>query len=347
MREGSVELDVSLQEVPSKEAVVFYNPVMKLNRDINVLFLNAIGRKLYCADVLAGSGVRALRLKKEAGQDVVANDVNPDAFKSIKRNARLNRIRLEAHNKEGSRFLLESEGFDYIDIDPFGSPNPWLDAAVKRVSRGGFLAVTATDTSALAGSHPKACVRKYWANPVRNHCMHEIGMRILVRKVQLIGAQYSKALIPVFCNATQHYYRIYFECRKGKSAVDEIMKQHKRLSFRKQEISVSPCGVVGPLWIGRLWNRSIVRKMLSAADGDAGELIGMIYSESAVPVLGIFEYYKMCSDLKMSVPSREKIIAALKKKGFKASPTHFDYRCLRTDATPKQLRAVLSRLARS
>ncbi|MCU0373510.1 MAG: ATP-binding protein, partial [Ignavibacteria bacterium] len=42
-------------------------------------------------------------------------------------------------------------GFDYIDIDPFGSPCPFLDAAIKRLSRGGILAVTATDTSALAG----------------------------------------------------------------------------------------------------------------------------------------------------------------------------------------------------
>ena len=31
---------------------------------------------------------------------------------------------------------------------------------------------------------------------VRNHMMHELGLRILIRKIQLQGAQFDKALIP-------------------------------------------------------------------------------------------------------------------------------------------------------
>ena len=37
--------------------------------------------------------------------------------------------------------------FDYIDIDPFGSPNPFLAAAIGRITRNGIVAVTATDTA--------------------------------------------------------------------------------------------------------------------------------------------------------------------------------------------------------
>ena len=43
--------------------------------------------------------------------------------------------------------ILHSKGFDYIDLDPFGSPNIFLDSAVKRLGRNGILAVTATDTA--------------------------------------------------------------------------------------------------------------------------------------------------------------------------------------------------------
>ena len=53
-------------KVVSKEMPVFYNPVMKLNRDISVLLLNAIDKKgLRIADILAASGIRSIRFIKE------------------------------------------------------------------------------------------------------------------------------------------------------------------------------------------------------------------------------------------------------------------------------------------
>jgi len=52
----------------------------------------------------------------------------------------------------------------------------------------GFLAVTATDTSALTGTYPKATKRKYWADSYRTEFLHEQAIRILIRKVQMIGA---------------------------------------------------------------------------------------------------------------------------------------------------------------
>ena len=35
--------------------------------------------------------------------------------------------------------------FDCVDIDPYGSPSPFIDAAVQCVSDGGLLMITATD----------------------------------------------------------------------------------------------------------------------------------------------------------------------------------------------------------
>ncbi|MBW3019527.1 tRNA (guanine(10)-N(2))-dimethyltransferase [Candidatus Woesearchaeota archaeon] len=343
--EGSVTIDVSLQKAPSKTAPVFFNPVMKLNRDISVLFLNALNRKLSCADILAGSGIRALRLMKECNVDVIANDVNPLAVKSMKKNAKLNGLKLNISDKEANKFLLDSEGFDYIDIDPFGSPNPFLDIAVKRVSRKGYLGVTATDTSALSGSHIKAGLRKYWGHPVKNECMHETGIRLLIRKVQLIGAQYAKALVPVFCHASQHYYRVYFECSKGKEKVDNIMKQHKYVDFNK-DFSITTSyenqrASAGPVWTGKLWNRPLVNKMLKNAEGEAKDLLGVIKKEAAIPTVGFYDYYAMCSKLGKNVPDRISLFSKLKKKGKLASETHFSYKGVRTNATVQQLLSSL------
>lgn len=201
--EGKAVVKVPKEEKISKELPVFYNPVMKLNRDISVLILqNVVNKKMQIGLPLSGTGVRGVRLLKELNKskikEVCFNDVNPKAVKIIKQNLKLNKVRGKVFSKDANLFLLESHGFDYIDIDPFGSPNFLLDSAVKRLSRGGILAVTATDAGGLAGSFPKACLRKYWAKSVRNSTMHENGLRILIRKVQLIGAEHDKALIPIF-----------------------------------------------------------------------------------------------------------------------------------------------------
>ena len=196
----------------SKQLEIFYNPVMKFNRDISILLLNALNKKMQIADPLAGSGIRSIRFIKELNKGIITsiaiNDSSTNAVRAIKKNVKLNKIKnknIVISNKDANEFLLSSKGFDYIDIDPFGSPNPFLDAAVKRLARDGILAVTATDTAPLAGTYPNACKRKYWAIPLRNHLMHEVGIRILIRKVQLIGIQYDKALIPIFsCSKVRH-----------------------------------------------------------------------------------------------------------------------------------------------
>src|SRR3989338_6408444 len=249
--EGKAILDIKGQSHITRKMPVFYNPLMELNRTVSILLLNAIeDSDIQMAFPLAGSGVRGIRFSKELQKDKIRtlcfNDINPVAVRAIKRNIRINNVKkASVSHMDANLFLLNSKGFDYIDIDPFGSPNDFLDAAVKRLSREGILAVTATDTSALCGTHPKACLRKYWSVPARNDMMHEIGLRFLIRKCQLIGAQYDKALIPIYSYAKEHYMRAFFRCSKGKARVDEILLQHGMI------------GNAGPLWVGNLWEKEL------------------------------------------------------------------------------------------
>lgn len=37
------------------------------------------------------------------------------------------------------------DGYEAVDLDPYGSPAQFLDSAVQAVSEGGLLLVTATD----------------------------------------------------------------------------------------------------------------------------------------------------------------------------------------------------------
>ena len=249
LQEGSASLLVPKAEKISRKMQVFYNPVMKLNRDITILLLKQFP-PLHLCDPLAGTGVRSIRFAQELQyKSITANDIGESAFQLIKKNMNLNNVSFSVENKDAALLLLQSKGFDYIDLDVFGSPNFLLDSSIKRLSRTGILAVTATDTAPLAGTYPKACMRKYWAVPKKDSNMHETGIRILIRKAQLIGAQYDKALLPIFSYFKDHYYRVFFRVEKAKKEVDLLLKQH------------GMHGAAGPLWLGNLWDSRLTAKM--------------------------------------------------------------------------------------
>jgi tRNA (guanine26-N2/guanine27-N2)-dimethyltransferase len=240
IKEGTITITAPVEEKVSKELPVFYNPAMKFNRDSSILLLKAIENKdMMVCDLLAGTGIRAIRflaeLPKGKIESITINDNSEEATKLVKKNIAANKkvigkkAAIKTTTKDASILLLESNGYDYIDIDPFGTPNPFLDAAIRRLARDGILAVTATDTSSLAGTYPLVCQRRYWAAPDPGPLKHEVGLRILIRKVQLVAAQYEKSLTPIFSYAKEHYMRVFFKCEKSKSKSDEILKLHGML----------------------------------------------------------------------------------------------------------------------
>lgn len=336
IKEGRAIIKVPKEERISKELPVFYNPVMEFNRTVSVLLLKVIeNRNMQIALPLTGTGVRGVRflleLPKSKVKTIWFNDHSERAVSLIKQNLRLNGIktRYSVFCKDANLFLLESQGFDYIDIDPFGSPNPFLDSAIKRLGRGGILAVTATDSGCLAGTYPKACLRKYWAMPQRNETMHENGVRILIRKVQLIGAEHDKALIPVFSYFKDHYFRVFFRCEKGKTRVDRIIEQHGMFEN------------AGPLWLGQLWDKKIANKI---AKQNKEKFLQIIEKESRIPVVGFYNIPKICKKYKLRMIKQEEIIRRIKKKGYKVASTHFASTSLRSDIELKKLIKIIQQL---
>lgn len=335
IKEGKAKIEIKTKEIVSKEMPVFYNPIMKFNRDISILLLNSIDKnRLNIADPLAGSGVRGIRflleLKKNKIKTISINDYSKNAIKSIKNNFRLNKIKINKDiiikNEDANLFLLNSKGFDYIDIDPFGTPNPYLDSAVRRLSRDGILAVTATDTSALAGTYPKACLRKYWAIPLRNELMHEIGLRILIRKVQLIGAQYNKALTPIFSYFKDHYIRVFLKCEKSKKETDKVLKQHGMFEN------------AGPIWRGQLWDKKLVNKMVKNNKIEENKkFLSIIKEESKINTIGFYELHKIGERYKVEIPRKDELIKRLRESSYKACETHFCGVGIRSDVELKEL----------
>ena len=361
VREGKAIIRIKKADKISKQMGVFYNPIMKLNRDISILLLNSINKnKLSIADPLAGTGVRAIKfileLNKLKIKTITINDYSKNAVKSIKKNLSLNKIKnkkIIIYNEDANLFLLNSSGFDYIDIDPFGSSNSYLESAIKRISRNGILAVTNTDTAALTGTYSKACVRKYWSVPKRDYMMHETGLRILIRKIQLVGMQYEKALFPIFSYFKTHYFRIFFQCVKGKKLCDEIALQHGMFSD------------AGPLWIGNLWDGKLVNKMYATLiknpiddnslkidsiknkkilnNNELLKFLKIIKDESKINAVGFYDLHNIAKKRKLGTMTRkEDIIKKIKKKGFKAANTHFSGTGIRSNISYNKLMTLLN-----
>ncbi|MFH1401311.1 MAG: hypothetical protein ABIH41_07380 [Nanoarchaeota archaeon] len=336
--ERSAVFVASESKIVTKDLDVFYNPLMAHNRDVTVLVLLAMGRSgLRICDPLAGSGVRAIRLRKELPQgmvdSIVVNDLAIGFEETFRGN--LSRSGLSEDGFVVSRSIAQramtAGFFDYIDVDPFGSPNPFLDAAVQHVKNKGVVAVTATDTSALCGTYPKACLRKYGATPLRGAQMHEGALRILIRKAQLVGAQYGKALTPVFSMAKDHYVRVFFSCVESKQATDAILAKQGLLDG------------VGPMWLGGLWDASLVERMcevregtLFASDRALAKVLETIRGESAVDAVGFVDIHEQARILKEGEMARlSPIIDAIRAKGFACARTHLSATGIRTTA-PKE-----------
>ncbi len=348
----TMEHSVKITVTPPKKDVhakmdVFYNPVMVSNRNISILLLNSISNKnMNLCLPLAGSGIRGLRFVKELKKGKMAaltvNDKKETFPKTFAKNQKVNNItrKVDVHTEDANKFLLNQDGFDYIDIDPFGTPNPFLAAAVARISRHGILAITATDTAALSGTYQNVTKRKYWGSSVKNWMMHETGLRILIRKVQLQGVQFDKALIPILSYHKDHYFRMYLRVEKGKKKCDGLLKKHQYILFNsKGEYTTSQYNkeegftqFAGPLWTGKLWDKKLVQRMAKNNPFEEEQKFLDVLAREH-DVVGFYDLHILAKKSKKEPP---KIDVALKK--LNGSRTHFNINGVKTR---KKLKEVL------
>jgi tRNA (guanine26-N2/guanine27-N2)-dimethyltransferase len=365
--EGRTGFWTDSKERITRDMPVFYNPVMKLNRDMTLAMLLTMKNDVRIALPMEASGLRAARILHELVAPghlnpalIAVNDLSEHAIDFAKRNIAHNigsfdSSRVEVTRMDASEFLLRGGGFEYIDIDPFGTPNPFIDAAVRRVSRSGIIAVTATDTAALSGTYPSATAKKYWAAGSRTWVMHEVGLRILIRKVQLIAAQYDKALVPVLSLATDHYYRVFFEHLRSDAAVKDVLAKHrflivdqKSLLLRVSRTNDAPEGAhaAGPLWTGPLHDVERVRSMraaLSKLDAETAaqldKLLAIVEDECKIDSVGFIDLHELASCMGGQALRTDVV---LEKLGNHACRTHINGHSVKTDLDMDEFRKRIS-----
>jgi tRNA (guanine26-N2/guanine27-N2)-dimethyltransferase len=331
-----------------KKAPVFYNPRMKLNRDICCAFARTLD-DIKFADVLAGSGAKGIRVAVEAGHSVHLNDGSRRAVDLIKKNAKLNKAEADISNEDANLFLAKNR-FDFIDIDPFGTPVPFLDGSIPAASKDGYLGVTATDTAPLCGVYPKACFRKYGAKPLRSEFCHETGMRILLGYVARTAAKYKRGMKCLLSHSTEHYFRLYVSLSSGKRKADASLSEIGYVYYCRKclhrehgkgflpEGRTCACGhsleVAGPLWLGRIKDNTTVKKVIKESyylkSPPLEKLLNTILEEIDEPFY--YDVHSICKNKKISAPPLDEIVESLQDGGYRVSRTHFCPTGIKTDA---------------
>lgn len=379
IKEGLVEIHVPKFEKVSASAPVFYNSRMELNRDISILalqtFQEEIEREINVCDLFGGSGIRAIRYKKEINGigNVFVNDISSLAVEQSRNNALINNVDIEIHQKEANILLRENRGaFDVIDIDPFGTPSYFLDSAGYSLKKDSLLCVTATDTSALCGTYQEPCIRKYNAKPYKSEYCHETGIRILAGFVSLTIAKYKKYIEDIkLSHSSEHYMRLYIKVNKGSAATDNSLAKNigyivhcKKCLFREAINGLASsipeicpiCGekmvVAGPLWTGKLQNRDFIVNMISKLEADGFnnlllntekkvlKLLRDCLEEADAPIT-FYDIHVICKNLKISAPKLDTIIDDLKKEGFLAIKTHFNPIGIKSDAGIEKIKEIV------
>ncbi|MCL4436082.1 MAG: tRNA (guanine(10)-N(2))-dimethyltransferase [Thaumarchaeota archaeon] len=375
--EGDTTLYVpksSLDATVPPKAPAFYNPYATLNRDLTVaayrVFAERRSGTVTMADVLAGTGARGVRVAVEVPRinEIYINDGNPRAIELAKRSAAVNKVadKCKFSVQDACRLLMEHSAyksrFNIVDIDPFGSPAPYLDCALRALEKEGILSATATDTAALCGVYPDVAYRRYNGYSLRTEYCHETGIRLLLGAAAHQAMRLELGISPIFVHRTRHYLRIYVSVHLGAGWVDRTYSQIGliqhcfKCSYRSTaeplRLECPKCGATlkraGPLWIGELYDKEFICTMAEDCQKhmfrEGVKMLAAAAEETGMPPT-YFTADQVAADIGVRSPSLDHIIAHLREGGFRASRSALNPKGIKTDAPAETVRRVVNQIS--
>ncbi|XP_013877500.1 tRNA (guanine(26)-N(2))-dimethyltransferase isoform X2 [Austrofundulus limnaeus] len=260
-------------------------------------------------EALAASGLRSVRFALEVPglQSVTANDFSHKAAALIARNAQYNRVShlVQASCKDASMLMYEMRGknerYDVIDVDPYGSPASFLDAAVQAVSEGGLLCITCTDMAVMAGNCGETCYGKYGSVSLKAKYCHEMALRIILHSLDQRASVYQRYIQPLLSISADFYIRVFVRVFTGQATVKNSASKQALVyncvgcgSFHFQRmgrridngknmkycaatgppvgLECEHCGqrhqLGGPIWAEPIHDLGFVQKVLAAVSGN-------------------------------------------------------------------------------
>ncbi len=350
---------------------VFYNPRMRFCRSFASLAVGAIPeKKLTVCDAFCASGIRGMRYARENKNvaKTIFVDIGKKEFSTARANAKKAKIKYEALHGNVSR-LVFGICADFLEIDPFGSPAPYLYDSFRAFNplKRAYLSVTATDVAVLCGGKTKACMKNYHSVPLNNEFTHETGMRIMIKKIAETAAEFNMGIEPLASISKDHYLKTIVKVTRGADLANESLMKLGYVNFcancgwrGSSPFPVSGCPscktrdpehktqFAGPLWLGELHDKKALatmgllnRKRKYADRDELEKTISRMAGEVGMPPF-YYDIHQMCRLLgRGSVPKMDAVLEGLRKRGHAAVRTHFSETAIKTGAPLKAIKSVI------
>ena len=344
---------------------VFFNPTQELNRDVTVAVLRAYRdrepRAASYLDAMAASGIRGVRAAAE-GYDVTCADVDRDAVALAAENLAANGLEGDTAHRDVNALLYDEGPFDIVDLDPYGTPIPFADAAFANGRN--LVCVTATDTAPLCGAHLNSGIRKYGAVPRNTDYHPEMGLRTLISALVRTAARYDKAAHPIVSHVSRHYARTYLELESGAQAADDCIDQLGYVDGCEDCLWRAPtrgliadpvdacpvCGgervlTAGPIWLGPVADAAFARAVRDRVTDDMGEakrarkLLGTVARELDTPTH--YDQHRLYKQWGEPAIGMEAFVDRLRAAGHEASRAHYRGTAVKTTASIPEMRSAV------
>ncbi|MGY8735847.1 MAG: hypothetical protein ACKVHN_07300, partial [Candidatus Poseidoniales archaeon] len=197
---------------------------------------------------------------------IVDQEFEDDRYNRVPSGEIINGIHIQQLD---ARVAMMESAFQWVDLDPFGSPVSFLDSAIQCLSRSGVLEVTATDTAALTGSSPSSMARRYGAKGLVDIYAHDDAVRILLGLIATSAARLDKKIKPILALFDGHHVRVSVQLKTSKEGASEIT-QNMGWRVRGDDIPYRFVthpnadqleNASGPMWIGPLWDAEIAGRI--------------------------------------------------------------------------------------
>jgi len=357
VEEGQVKLVVPDVDKLSKKNP-FFNPFMKINRDFTVSIIKILKTSKFL-DGLSACGALAVRVAKETESEVTACEINQKTFEFLRKNIELNGVNIKIRALNTSLNLLMNlnqnpeELYDFIDVDPFGSPVKFLDNIFLNSRHMTVIGVTATDTASLCGTYPKTCERKYLSVSMKTDFYNEAGLRILIGYIARTAAKYSFGIEVLFSYALQHYFKVYFRIKKSRKFADECLKTTKFIQYCDECLNRRYAGIdemkescvckkkfknFGPLWAGEFAQQEFCNMLEKEVEDTVEKKIIRLVREEQSVKIPYYNVHKICKKYGFGIPSMDKIL----ERENRIKRTHFSGTGIRFDGSIEALKEIIS-----
>jgi len=326
---------------------------MALDRDIAVsVIARAAAYGLRSGwEMLSATGVRGLRCAVEAAsfEELFLTESDPTAVRVLGANvARYADRGVRLRVQDARQPLQTRPPVDWVDLDPYGSPVPFLAAAFASLSEGGVMGVAATDMPVLAGPSRAVCERRYGGRPVRGRLGPEGGLRLLLAHLESFARSQGRSIHPLLAYVGDHHVRAYLRVgRLSELPRGSLVATIDPTRWDGPPLTGGP-GPLGPLWVGPLFDAGFVRELrppIEAAEPrQIHRFLERIREESEVDVPFYYEPNEIAGVEGLSRPiAPGEFVDRLRAQGYRASRTHARPEGFRTTAP----RSVVFALARS